>query len=308
MFNKTIIPLPQDVFRLIRDFINNYCGLYFNDNSKYMIERRLNRRLAVHHLKDFREYYRYLMYDAKRDEELQTIIDILTVNETYFFREHNQLMAFSEEIMQELRKNKDKRKVNIWSAGCSTGEEPYTVAMLMLENKDFYNLDINIFASDISRRVLKVAREGIYRQNSFRATEQYLIKKYFQEHGKGTWQISDKVKKLVSFNYLNLLDTFRIKLVGKMDIIFCRNVLIYFDKATRKKVIENFYDILAEGGYLLLGHTESLINISTAFTLKHLKNDMVYQKPLKSSGNLLSKKVLKNGEEQRIKRNQGTGN
>ena len=285
MFEEEVILLPTDIFRLIRDFIKDYCGIYFDDKSKYIVERRLNRRLKVHHMKDFREYYRLLMYDKKRDEELQEIIDILTVNETYFFREQNQLAAFSEEIVPELKeKNKDKKKIDIWSAGCSTGEEPYTIAMLMLENKGFEQWDINIVGSDISKRVLRVAREGVYRKNSFRATSQYFIKNYFQEQQSGNQKIADRVKSLVNFNCLNLLDPFKVKLIGKVDVIFCRNVLIYFDQAARKKVVENFFDILKEGGYLLLGHTESLINISTAFTLKHLKNDMVYQKPIRVAG------------------------
>ncbi len=292
MFDEKIIPLHADVFRLIRDFIKDYCGLYFDDKSKYIVERRLNRRLKLHHMKNFREYYRLLVYDKKRDEELQIIIDILTVNETYFFREQNQLIAFSEEIIPELKNNRDRKRINIWSAGCSTGEEPYTIAMLILENKGFSNWDVNIVGSDINQRVLQVAREGIYKSNSFRAIEQYFIKNYFQEQRNGDQKILDKVKNLVSFNCLNLIDPFKVKLIGKMDVIFCRNVLIYFSQAARKRVVENFFDILREGGYLFLGHTESLINITTAFILKHFKNDMVYQKPVRSSNNLFSKKGI----------------
>ncbi len=283
MFEEENILLPVDVFRLIRDFIRNYCGIYFDDKTKYILERRLNRRLKIHHMQDFREYYRFLMYDKNRDKELQEITDILTVNETYFFREKNQLTAFSEEIIPELKQQKkDKKKINIWSAGCSTGEEPYSIAILVLENKGLNDWDINILGSDISRRVLKIAREGVYKKNSFRATDSYFTKKYFQEQQNGDHKILDKIKKPVNFNHLNLLDSFRVKLIGEMDVIFCRNVLIYFDKDTRKKVIENFFNLLTEGGYLLLGHAESLINISTTFELKHLKNDMVYQKPWKS--------------------------
>jgi len=283
VFEEDIILLPIDIFRLIRDFIRNYCGIYFDDKAKYILERRLNRRLKIHHMQDFREYYRLLMYDKNRDNELQAITDILTVNETYFFREKNQLTALGEEIIPELKKKKkDKKRINIWSAGCSTGEEPYSIAVLMLENKGLNGWDINILGSDISRRVLRVAREGVYKKNSFRATDPYFIKNYFQEQPNGDHKILDKVKKPVNFNCLNLLDSFRVKLIGKMDVIFCRNVLIYFDKDTRKKVIDNFFNLLTEGGYLLLGHTESLISISTDFELKHLKNDMVYQKPGKS--------------------------
>ncbi|MBI5195578.1 MAG: protein-glutamate O-methyltransferase CheR [Nitrospirae bacterium] len=279
-FEEEIIPLHLDVFRLISDFIREYCGIFFNEKSLFLVERRLNRRLKVLRLEDFREYYRFLMYDQKRDDEIQNIMDILTVNETYFFRGESQLKAFIDEIIPELKeKNKDKKKISIWSAGCATGEEPYTFAMLLLEKGGFDGWDIRIVGSDISQRALQVARRGIYKKNSFRSTEYYFIKKYFHNEADDTYSISDSVRKLVVFNYVNLFDPFKVRLVGKMDLIFCRNVLIYFDDAARKKVIENFYNSLVYGGYMVLGHTESLIKLSTAFSLKHFSNDMVYQKP-----------------------------
>lgn len=278
---EDIIPLEEDVFRLIRDFVKDYCGIYFDDDSRYLLERRLSRRVRTHHFSTFREYYRYLLYHSNRDQELASIIDIITVNETYFFREQNQLKTLSEEILPEiLRTNKDKKKLRIWSAGCSTGEEPYTVAMLVIEKARFRDWDIEIFGSDINQRVLQVARSGAYRKNSFRTTDPYFLRRYFREEN-GLSRISDNVKQYVNFTHLNLLDPFKVKLVGTMDIIFCRNVLIYFDHPSRKKVIEMFYERLVDGGYLLLGHAESLINLSTAFTLRHFKYDMVYQKPLR---------------------------
>ena len=282
MFEKEdIIPLEEDVFRLIRDFVKDYCGIYFDDDSRYLLEKRLSRRVQTHHFSNFREYYRYLLYNKNRDEELASIIDIITVNETYFFREQNQLKTLSEEILPEIREtNKGKKRLRIWSAGCSTGEEPYTVAMLVLEKGHFKNWNVEIFGSDINQRVLQVARSGTYRKNSFRTTDPYFLRRYFKEEN-GLSRISDSVKQYVNFTHLNLLDPFKVKLVGTMDIVLCRNVLIYFDHSSRKKVIEMFYERLADGGYLLLGHAESLINLSTAFTLRHFKYDMVYQKPLR---------------------------
>jgi chemotaxis protein methyltransferase CheR len=282
MFEEDIIPLPADVFRLIRDFLNEYCGIYFDDNAKYKLEHRLNRRLKIHHLKNFREYYRLLKYSEKCSDELKQILDILTVNETYFFREQNQLQAFRDEILPQLQnKNKDKKTINIWSAGCSTGEEPYTIAMLILEKGGFNDWDINIFASDISQRVLRVGREGVYQKNSFRTMSMYFMKKYFHAQPNGSFKISDGVKKFVNFSNLNLVDSLKLKLMGKMDVIFCRNVLIYFNRNARKKLIENFGHILVEGGYLLLGHSESIINLSTDFTIQYLRNDIVYQRPIR---------------------------
>ncbi len=280
MFEKEdVIPLSDDVFRLIRDIIKDYCGLYFDDGSKYLLEKRLARRIRSRHLDDFRDYYRFIRYDKNSEEELAAIIDLLTVNETYFFREQNQLRAFSEEILEELReKNRDRKSLRVWSAGCSTGEEPYTIAMLIQETGNFTGWDIEIYGSDINQRVLQAARRGIYRRNSFRTAETRYIERYFTQED-DSYRIVDSIRRYVNFSYLNLLDSFRTKFLGKMDVILCRNVLIYFDGPSRKRVIENFYDRLVDGGYLLLGHAESLINISTAFTLKHLKNDMVYQRP-----------------------------
>jgi chemotaxis protein methyltransferase CheR len=282
MFEKEeIIPLGIDVFRLLRDLIRDYCGIYFDDDSRYLLEKRLSRRVKNHHFNSFRDYFRYLLYDKNRDEELASIIDILTVNETYFFREQNQLKAFSEEILPELRKtNKEKKRLRIWSAGCSTGEEPYTIAILVMEKGYFFDWNIEIFGSDINYRVLQVARSGVYKKSSFRTTDHFYLNKYFKEED-GLFKISDSVKQHVIFSHLNLLDPFKTKIVGIVDVIFCRNVLIYFDHQYRKKVVEMFYERLINGGYLLLGHAESLINISTAFTLRHFQHDMVYQKPIK---------------------------
>ncbi|MCL5024852.1 MAG: protein-glutamate O-methyltransferase CheR [Nitrospirae bacterium] len=281
MFAKEeVVSLSEGDFRLLRDLIRDHCGIFFDDGSRFLLERRLSRRLKLYHLSDFRDYYRLLLYDRRKDEELTAAIDILTVNETFFFREQNQLKAFSEEILPELREtNKEKRRIRIWSAGCSSGEEPYTIAMLILEYGGLRGWDVEILGSDINQRVLTAARRGVYRKNSFRSAETHLIGKYFREEG-GAFTISEEVKRLVSFSCLNLLDPFKVRFMGQMDAIFCRNVMIYFDHVTRKKVVDNFYANLVEGGYLLLGHAESLMNLSTSFALRHLKNDMVYQKPV----------------------------
>lgn len=279
--NDEVIHMPEDVFRLIRDLIRDYCGIYFDDDSRYVLEKRLSRRVRIHHLSSFKDYFRHLLYDRNREEELASVVDILTVNETYFFREENQLKTFTEELLPELRKtNRDAKRLRFWSAGCSTGEEPYTIAMLVLETGYFHDWTIEILGSDINQKVLHVARSGTYGKNSFRSTKQYFIGKYFKEEN-GFLRISDSVKKYVNFNHLNLLDPYKVKLVGKMDVIFCRNVLIYFDLLSRRKVVDAFSERLTDGGYLLLGHAESLINISTAYTLKHFQYDMLYQKPFK---------------------------
>ncbi len=285
MFEDKMIPLSDDVFRLLRDFVHSYCGIYFDDGSKFLLERRLARRLEQHQLKSFEEYYHFLRYDRKREEELVILIDNLTTNETYFFRESAQLQAFSEEILPDLRENlSGRRKVlRIWSAGCSTGEEPYTIAILLLESGNWWrDWQIEILGSDINQRVLHTARKGVYKKSAHRATSPDLLARYFVVDEKGDYRVIDRVKELVSFSCLNLLDPYKTSLISHMDIIFCRNVIIYFDREAKKKVIESFYQKLRDGGYLLLGHSESLINISNAFILRTLKHDMVYQKPCRA--------------------------
>ena len=280
MFLKDeIVSLPEDVFRLLRDYIRDYCGMYFDDSSKYMLERRLSRRVRLHQFRSFRDYYHFLMYDRRRESELVEVIDCLTTNETYFFREEIQLKAFIEEIIPELRAKKEKKCLKIWSAGCSTGEEPYTIAMLLMEKGFCDGWDVEIIGSDINQKVLSSARRGVYKRSSFRCTEEALVSKYFEEESPGSFKISDGVKKYVSFSYLNLFDPYKLSFLKDFDVIFCRNVIIYFDQASRKKLVETFYAKLASSGYLLLGHSESLLNLTTSFRLVHLKNDMVYQKP-----------------------------
>lgn len=284
MFEEQITPLPDDIFRLLRDLIHDYCGIYFDDGSKFLLQRRLTRRLEQRQLGSFEQYYHFLRYDRKRDEELAVLVDNLTTNETYFFREVSQLRAFSEEILPELRERLAARKrLRIWSAGCSTGEEPYTIAIMLLESGDWWrDWEIEIIGSDINQRVLHTARKGVYKKNSHRATSPEMLSRYFLDDGKGDYRIVDRVRELVSFNYVNLLDPFKTSLIRDLDVIFCRNVIIYFDQKAKRKVIESFWEKLREGGYLLLGHSESLINISSAFTLRTLKHDMVYQKPFRS--------------------------
>lgn len=279
------IPLHFDEFRLLRDFIYQHCGLFFADDAKYMLEKRLNKRLVELRLDHFRDYYYQLRYGQNREQEMAAALDLLTTNETYFFREDFQLRTFTEDVVPEIVEHKQKRRsrhLRIWSAGCSSGEEPYTLAILLLEHPLLAGWDLEIIGTDISQRVLKTAREGLYGQNSFRTTSPAHLKRYFTAVGQ-KWQLADEVKRLVRISHLNLFDQNRISLLGEMDVIFCRNVIIYFDLDAKKRVIRTLHDSLRPGGYLLLGHSESLMNISTDFTLKHFQHDMLYQKPTQTT-------------------------
>jgi chemotaxis protein methyltransferase CheR len=272
-------PLPREVFRLLRQSIYEYSGLFFDDDATFLVQRRLLPRLEALSLQDFSDYYRYLRAATPetRRGELEEIVERVTTNETYFFREGYQLAAFKDEILPAFAAS-GKKRLTIWSAGCSSGEEAYTIAILLIESGLFVDWDVRIFGSDISRRVLQTARKGAYGRPSFRTTEPRVLRRYFREVD-GRHQVRDEVRQLVSFGQINLFDEPMTAIVGEVDIIFCRNVLIYFNAESRRKVIDTLHRKLVKGGYLLLGHSESLINVTTAFELVHLKNDMVYRKP-----------------------------
>lgn len=283
----SLLVMTEEEFRLLRDLVYSHCGLWFDDQNSYLLEKRLARRLSFNQIKSFREYYQFLRFNRKRDQELEAIMDLLTTNETYFFREEFQLKAFTDEILPEICAVREGRaggrRLRIWSAGCSTGEEPYTIAMLLLEMRQLKDWSIEVVGTDISQRVLQHARRGVYSASSFRTTDAYYRDRYFDQLPDGSFKICDRVKRLVSISHLNLLDSARMKMLGSFDLIFCRNVIIYFDLSAKKKVVESFYQVLRDAGFLLLGHSESLMNVSTLFTLRHFKNDMVYQKPAGSS-------------------------
>jgi chemotaxis protein methyltransferase CheR len=273
------IPLSAEEFRLLRDLIYDYCGIFFQDDVSYMLERRLNPRLRKLEMASFIEYYRYLRFHPQRRLEIEEIVELLTTNETYFFRESYQLKAFAEEILPELIERRARqRRLRIWSAGCSSGEEAYTIAMILREQPRLAGWNLEVFGNDISRKMLQAARRGVYGKSSFRAIEPYYRDKYFTP-ADDKLRIDSSLRSITSFGQLNLLDDEMLQLVGQVDVIFCRNVLIYFDQSARRRVVQTFYDKLRRRGYLLLGHSESLMSITTDFELVYLENDMVYRKP-----------------------------
>ena len=272
------LEMPDDVFRLLRDAIYRRSGLWFTEASKYLLQKRLTGRARELNFDSFQKYFYFLQYDARSEAEFDAIYDLITTNETCFFREPAQLNAFIEEIIPDVLSRRAVKKIRIWSAGCSSGEEPYSIAILLQESGYYRQAAFEIFASDISQQTLARARKAQYREAAFRATDPMLRDKYFSRDSEGCWHVADEIRNRVSFGRLNLYDEGRVALVGTLDIIFCRNVIIYFDDASKRVVINNFYNHLIEGGYLLLGHAESLMTLSTQFKLRHLKNDMVYQK------------------------------
>jgi len=277
------IRLDLAEFRLLRELFNEHAGIVFNPDSRLVLERRLRDRLAALGLSSFGEYYQLLRYEERGRAELDEAIDLVTINETYFLREVYQLRAYKDEILPALRAVPHLReRLSVWSAGCSTGEEVYSIAMLTRESGLFPGRVVRVFGSDISRRCVAHARRGVYGPSAFRAMPTELRRRYFTEQPDGA-HVTDDLRSICQFGHMNLLDTPRSSVVGRVDVIFCRNVLIYFDDASRRRVIEMFYERLLPGGYLLLGHSESLLNVSTAFELVHLREDLVYRKPLSST-------------------------
>ena len=274
------VQLKHDEYRLLRELFRERFGIHFADDSRFSVERRLRERLVVRGHQSFAEYHDFLKFRPLAQDEWAEIAEVLTVHETYFFREDYQLTAFKDEVLPELRERaKARKRITIWSAGCSTGEEVYTIAMLVHESMLFDGWEVRVYGSDLSKRCVAAARRGLYGPNSFRTTREDIKRKYFRQTD-GGWLVSDEIRSMCHFSQMNLLDSERTHLVGRVDAIFCRNVLIYFDSEARKRVIDMFQERLAPGGVLLLGHSESLLNVSTAFELLHLKGDLVYKKPL----------------------------
>jgi chemotaxis protein methyltransferase CheR len=273
------VRMRPDEFRLLRDLVNGHSGIYFGDESLPVLERRLRERLSALSLKTFGEYYQFLRFSSLNAAELDEALDLLTTNETYFFREDYQLRALRDEVLPKLAEdNAAKRRLIVWSAGCSTGEEVYTLAILIAESRLFDDWEVRVYGSDISRRCVAAARRGIYGASAFRAVGPEIRRGFFADKADGS-HVIDRIRQLCHFGHLNLVDTDKVRVVGRVDVVFCRNVLIYFDQRSRKKVIDMFYERLMPGGYLFLGHSESLLNVSTAFELVHLSEDLVYRKP-----------------------------
>ena len=280
------VTLKPDEFRLLRDLFAARTGLNFGPESRFALERRLRERLMVLKLTSFAEYHHYLRFGAQADVEWDEAIDLLTTNETYFFREERQLRAFQNEVLPLLQQlTRVRRRLVVWSVGCSTGEEAYTLAVLLQASRLFpadappeARWDVRVYGTDISRRCVAAARKGVYGESSFRATPPDVRRGFFEKAPDG-WSVIERVRSMCHFGQMNLLDEDRSRVFGKADAIFCRNVLIYFDARARRTAIEVLYDRLAPGGVLFLGHSESLLNVSTAFELLHLRDDLVYRKP-----------------------------
>jgi len=277
----TGLNMSDEAFRQIREFIYQQCGIFFPDNKKYLLEGRLGKRLQFLNLSDFEAYLQFLKYGTKRMDEIRFFFEAITINETFFFRNEPQFEAFEQTLVPSVLASRGSNtgKLRIWSAASSSGEEAYTLAMLFLERiKPRYpGLDIEIVGTDINQAVVETARKGVYRDYSIRNMPKYFLDKYFVTED-SRYHLRDEVKRLVRFENLNLYDRSRMKVMTNFDIIYCCNVLIYFDAQSKIQVVSNLYDSLRRGGFLFIGYAESLHGISTAFKLINFAKTVAYKK------------------------------
>ena len=257
MLSGKKIEMSHHSFYALRDMIYERSGIFFHDQKKYILENRLLRRIEDGGFDDFEKYIDFLRHDPLRDKEFSTLFDIVTTNETSFFRDANQLQAFESVVLPQIVKEAEEKgykKLRIWSAPCSTGEEPYTLAMLLL-NKfpkiQDSGWDVEIHGSDISECALNSARRGEYNDYSIRNVPPPYLDRYFTKNGNGKYNVRPEVRGMVRLSNINLFDNLKLRMFRGMNIVFCRNMLIYFDEAAKKRVIANIYDSLAPRGIFL---------------------------------------------------------
>ncbi|MFZ0501830.1 MAG: protein-glutamate O-methyltransferase CheR [Steroidobacteraceae bacterium] len=271
--------LTEDEFRRLSEYLYRRTGMIFTEAKRYYVERRLWERMAATDSESFASYFARLRSDTH--EEIQQFVNAFTVNETYFYREDYQLKCLTNDLIKERVSDKHAGDaIRIWSAACSTGEEPYSIAMWLLENwprVDEYFIEI--VGSDIDTRVLELARAGTFSKRALMRLPPELIAKYFDALPAEQWQIASQLRDSVSFTSVNLVQPDETRRHGQFDFIFCRNVLIYFDDASRRMAAENLYENLLPGGFICLGHTETMSRISPLFDVRRFADAIVYQRP-----------------------------
>ncbi|HKS80362.1 MAG TPA: CheR family methyltransferase [Candidatus Acidoferrales bacterium] len=279
---------PDPSLVRIRDLIYRVCGIYMPDNKMFFLQDRLNRRLRELQMPSLRSYQELLTSGKDRDTETRNLLNEITVGETTFFRNVPQLTALQKIVIPKLlaaKANRSSPHLKFWSAGCSTGEEPYTLAIFLLENSAslLRGCGWEIVATDLNDHSLAKAREGVYDGYAVRNVEPALLLKYFRRQDE-QFQLSAEVKKRVSFTRLNLQNDAEILSMRAFDVIFCANVLIYFDSVSKRRALLHFFTSLLPGGYFFLGHSESLFGITDQFHLVHFPGATAYFRPAANAG------------------------
>jgi chemotaxis protein methyltransferase CheR len=273
------IPMTPEEFNLFRTLIYDTCGIDFQPDKSFLLENRLRKRMQQCGINTYIKYYHHLISGLLGSQELITLVDSITINETNFFRNRPQFDLLENVVLTELitkKKQDNDKRLRIWSAGCSSGQEPFSIAITLLEKIPFVDLwDIKILASDISLSILEVAESGRYLETQLRGLDKEFQDKYFFKNSNGEYLINERVKKLVTFDYHNLKHDNGLR---GFDIIFCRNVMIYFDQAGCINLVNRFANSLVTGGYLFIGHAETLKGLSTRFKMVCHNKGIAYRK------------------------------
>ena len=276
---KVVAKLSDETFEQLRGHIYEKLGIWFTDKKKYLLEGRLAKRLQILNLPNYESYVQVLKYGRNREDEFPHLCNAVTINETFFFRNNPQLEALERTVIPALKKDNKDRTIRIWSAAASSGEEAYSVAMLYLERllPRFPGMRIEILGTDISNATLDIAKRGEYSQYAVRNLPDAYLRKYFLSQGE-RFLLKEEVKQLVKFEFLNLVDRQQMKVMKNYDIIFCCNVLMYFDQKAKVQVVGDLYNSLNYSGFLFIGFSELLHGISTAFKVVSFPQTTGYRK------------------------------
>jgi chemotaxis protein methyltransferase CheR len=289
------LTLSEAELRLLQSLVYQECGMHFDDRRTHFLRDRVQRRMRECHVDSFYSYYRLLISDAGKGE-LSLLLENLTVNETSFFRNKAQLDLFHKHVLEDLLRHKQERRdfsLRFWSAGCSTGQEAYTMAMQIADAMAYYYMrnplpvespspkplipspwKVEILASDISYSVLRAGQDGTYSENQMASVDYSYRLRYFDKVGE-RYAVKKSLKEIVHFDFHNLKTEY---LPQRNDVIFCRNVMMYFDEAEQKRLINKFYRCLNPEGYLFVGHAESLLGLTDRFQMVHRNSGTAYQR------------------------------
>ncbi|MCJ2089998.1 chemotaxis protein [Methylobacterium sp. E-005] len=276
---STPVVTDSDFVRF-RDFFYRKTGIMFADNKRYFVDKRLQERMLASGQTQFRDYFNMIRFQAS-GEEFQTLVNLMTVNETYFYREEYQFRCLVQSILPEVtRRKRPGDPVRIWSVPCSTGEEPYSIAFQLLDTwPDVDRYDIEIVATDIDTTVLEQAKRGLYGDRSVQHVPKATLERYTRRV-RGAYEVIPDIRDSIAFARVNLSDSLSTRQFRNFDVVFCRNLLIYFDDASRRDAAQTIYEALRPGGFVCLGHSESMSRISSLFELRKFTEAIVYQKPL----------------------------
>ena len=268
--------LPEGTSGLIRDLINERIGMFFDNGKSDLLLDKLSPLVIGRGFNSYLDYYYLLKYDASARVEWQNVVNALSVQETYFWREFDQVRALVQTLVPQWQKQGGST-LRIWSAACATGEEPLTIAMALNEAGWFEKTSIEILASDASTKAIERAKQGVYKERAFRNLPAHLRERYFEPEGSG-WRISSDLHSRIKWGIANLMDESQIAPLAAVDFIFCRNVFIYFSETAIGRAVRSFSRFIRPPGYLFVGAAESLLRLTTDFTLTEIDDAFVYQK------------------------------